>query len=214
MMTNTIDPSLLLSDYQKQQRKTGNDILGKDDFLKLLMVQLQNQDPTSPMDDKEFITQMATFSTLEQMTNIGSTMEKMMGLQEQNQLIAYNQFVGKDVVWHRIKEDGKEVEIEEGTGTIASIQFKDQGVLFILDDGTSLEPANISQVNETGLNENYMIQASMMIDKKVTYLNEDKEEQTASIQSVSFKDGKALFHLSNDEKTSITSSQIIKIEAN
>ena len=44
--------------------------MDKNDFLKILITQLSHQDPTQPMDDKEFIAQMAQFSSLEQMTNM------------------------------------------------------------------------------------------------------------------------------------------------
>ena len=54
---------------QQAQRKVDNQ-LGKDDFLRILITQLRYQDPLSPMEDTDFIAQMAQFSTLEQMKNL------------------------------------------------------------------------------------------------------------------------------------------------
>jgi flagellar basal-body rod modification protein FlgD len=51
---------------------TGASSLGQDAFLKLLVTQLQHQDPSNPMDNTEFITQLATFSSLEKLTAIST----------------------------------------------------------------------------------------------------------------------------------------------
>ena len=56
---------------------TRNDGMGRDAFLKLLVTQLQNQDPTQPQADGEFIAQLAQFSSLEQLTSMQLTLQKI-----------------------------------------------------------------------------------------------------------------------------------------
>jgi flagellar basal-body rod modification protein FlgD len=57
--------------------KAPNTTLGKDDFLKLLVGQLQHQDPLAPSDDQQWIGQMAAFSQLEQVSNTAATTQKI-----------------------------------------------------------------------------------------------------------------------------------------
>ncbi len=54
---------------------TGNNTLGKDDFLRLLIAQLEAQDPLEPMDAQDFSAQLAQFSTLEQITNVNDNLK-------------------------------------------------------------------------------------------------------------------------------------------
>jgi len=51
--------------------------LGRDAFLKLLVTQLQHQDPTKPKEDGEFLTQLATFSSLEKLTEISTSVNAL-----------------------------------------------------------------------------------------------------------------------------------------
>jgi len=57
--------------------------IGKTEFLRLLITQLQNQDPMNPVDNNEFIAQMASFSSLEQLISINEAVSKMAGTPEE-----------------------------------------------------------------------------------------------------------------------------------
>ncbi|AGA70260.1 flagellar hook capping protein [Desulfitobacterium dichloroeliminans LMG P-21439] len=81
-MGNTIDPNYKSNAPTSAPKSSAfsdatKEVMGKDDFLRLLVTELSNQDPLSPMDNKDMITQMAQFSSLEQMNNVASSMESM-----------------------------------------------------------------------------------------------------------------------------------------
>ncbi|WP_391208663.1 flagellar hook assembly protein FlgD [Psychrobacillus sp. L4] len=221
---NAITSNMYLANKAPKTATTGNGTLGKDAFLKILMAQLQNQDPTKPMDDSQFIAQMAQFSSLEQMTNLTTAFEKYAQAQEQTQMIEYSNFVGKQVKWHELTDkldEKKNPIINEGTGTISSIKFVDGSVKFTLADGKVITPGNISEVISSASSSNSLVEASMMIGKTVSYIptstvdNMEAETGTntavsAQVESVSKKDGKVIFNLVGG--ASITADQIISIK--
>jgi flagellar basal-body rod modification protein FlgD len=76
-MSTTNPISQALTGATTTQPKSAAQTLGKDDFLKLLVGQLQHQDPLSPSDDQQWIGQMAAFSQLEQVSNTAATTQKI-----------------------------------------------------------------------------------------------------------------------------------------
>ena len=104
--------------------------LGQDAFFKLLITQLQNQDPLKPMEDKEFIAQMAQFSSLEQMNNMNQNFNKLMDVQRVNQ---NSSLIGKTVESKIVgKESSREV-----TGEVIKISFEGDKTFAHLNNGNN-----------------------------------------------------------------------------
>jgi flagellar basal-body rod modification protein FlgD len=74
-----------------------NAVMGKDDFLTLLVAQLQHQDPLNPSESTEFTAQLAQFSSLEQLQNIGDTLHGFEVYQSTLNNIQASEFIGKTV---------------------------------------------------------------------------------------------------------------------
>jgi len=73
--------------------------LGQNDFLKLLMAQLANQDPTAPVDDQQFAAQLAQFSSLQELQNIGTKLDNLSSSQATANQMQTTGLVGKQVLY-------------------------------------------------------------------------------------------------------------------
>jgi flagellar basal-body rod modification protein FlgD len=110
-------------------------MLGKDDFLKLLVTQLQHQDPMNPVDDKDFMGQMAQFTSVEQLTNMATSIDRMSTASQTAQSVS---LLGKTVTWK--KDDGT-----AGEGVASSVSFTD-GVISIAVGDAQIAPNEIETV--------------------------------------------------------------------
>ena len=98
-MSQAINAGIATSNQLSQAvRETKGDSMGKSDFLLLLVTQFKHQDPLNPMDDKEFVAQLAQFSSLEQLMNMNSGMEGLIAAQREQQMMNAAGYIGKDVV--------------------------------------------------------------------------------------------------------------------
>ncbi|WP_434751685.1 flagellar hook capping FlgD N-terminal domain-containing protein [Paenibacillus amylolyticus] len=112
--------------------------LGKDQFLKILITQLQNQDPLQPMEDKEFIAQMAQFTSVEQLVNISTQLKTL-----NQSLGAVSGMIGMEISW--LSSD----KTDTGTsrqGIVDSIIVRD-GVQYAKVGNDEIKLDEIIQVN-------------------------------------------------------------------
>lgn len=84
----------LINQKHKAEGKNYGEAMGKDSFLELLVTELSHQDPTNPMEDRDFVAQMAQFSSLEQMNNLNTKMGQMNSSSKLSE--AYN-LLGKQI---------------------------------------------------------------------------------------------------------------------
>lgn len=120
---NSINNSTARTQFDQQRQNMGSSKLDKDAFLQLLLAQLRYQDPTNPVDDKEFITQQAAFTQIESLNNLNATMTQA------NQISQASSLVGKTV-------NVKFADNSTYTGRIDSAQIGASSVSFSSGDKT------------------------------------------------------------------------------
>lgn len=172
-MSSSIDDTSLIYDIESNKTTTSSTTtsttssssdLDKDAFLRLLVTQLQYQDPLDPMDNTEFVSQMAQFSALEQMQNLNTTMTNSQ---------AYS-MIGR-TVYAQIYDSATNT-YEEIAGTVDSITIKSSGAYLNIGD-KEVAYSDVSQVYSTDVNTN--IDRNLVVSQALSLVGK-------SIQAITF----------------------------
>jgi flagellar basal-body rod modification protein FlgD len=131
---HSIQPNPTTFATSNQQSKD----LGKDDFLKILVTQLQNQDATQPMKDGEFISQMSQLSVMEQLSNLNKSLTMFLYTQMDSQLTEYSSMIDKKVTWTNSETNAQE------SGVVTGVLYKDDLVYFKIADQEILASSILS----------------------------------------------------------------------
>ncbi|MGL5254130.1 MAG: flagellar hook capping FlgD N-terminal domain-containing protein [Brevinema sp.] len=126
------------SQLKEKQQIVSKNSLEESDFLALLITQLKTQDPTKPMDDKEFMGQMAQFTSLKQMSSVAENMAKFTKEFDFSKNVA---IIGKEVTW----DDGS----MERTGIVDSVLVRN-GEHTLKSGDWEIKLENVVSVAESG----------------------------------------------------------------
>ena len=129
-----------------QTETTGGTALDRDAFMQLLIAQMQNQDPTEPTSNEQFIAQLAQFSSLEEMQTVNENLVAMAALDQGNalmsQLTSASALIGKEVVY--TNEFGQ----DQG-GAVDSVRFE-EGTVVLQVNGQSVPLSAVLEVTGQG----------------------------------------------------------------
>lgn len=196
VLNNLADPNWV--DPSKKARGVGNAELGKDAFMKMMLAQMKNQDPTNPTPSHEMAAQLAQFSSLEQLSNINSSIE---GLKTATAPAGNYQalaFIGKKVSGDgaavtRIKGDTKhdfnyelmgdtqksKITIRDSAGTVVrTLQVADQkkGANMVewnglVEDGTPARSGEYKFAIESTASTGQKVYAKTTFEGRITGMN-------------------------------------------
>jgi len=133
LSTNSVNSSSTASSSGSED----NTVLDKTAFMQLLLAQMQNQDPLSPMDTQDYFAQLAQFSMLEQMWNMNESLEQM---QSQQQILEGSALIGRTVEFNA--GDGTTL-----TGHVDGIQ-RYAGSIYVDVEGMQVPLSDIVSVSE------------------------------------------------------------------
>lgn len=181
MVTNSIlPPGLENLAINTQSKPSNKDKLGQSEFLELMLVQIQHQDPLNPMSNGEFLSQLAQFGTVNGITELKSSFDQLASFLQSNQALQASTMVGRtvlvesDVVALNAGENIQgAIELEASTGSLTVLVTSSSGQL-IKQINLGSQTAGTVRFTWDGINDNgtaavpgtYKISAQAVIDNE------------------------------------------------
>lgn len=165
------------TDTSQQATSTkSNSTLGKDDFLKLLVTQMQYQDPLQPMDNTQFVSQMAQFTSLEQMQNVANS----------SRMTQATGYIGKTVIWTDSSGTSK-------TGTVSAVNIVNSEPQLVVGNSTvDLDKVTAIGGSSSETTSSLSAVASLalsLIGKNITWQDSSGNSQGGVVTSATFENG-------------------------
>ena len=121
------------------QASSGGPTLGKDDFLKLLIGQMKNQDPLNPTDSSQYMSQMTQFSILEQTTNLAQSQAATAANEYDSQAVG---LIGKTVTYTK-------PDLSTATGVVQRVTFSKNGPALTVGGVDGIDPVTVTEVTSS-----------------------------------------------------------------
>jgi flagellar basal-body rod modification protein FlgD len=112
------------------------------DYMKLLVTQLQNQNPLEPMDNADMTSQLAQFSQLNQMETLNSSFSRVLDSVQRDYA---SSLIGKEISFEGIKEDGT---TETRTGTVQEVAMGDDGDILLMVNNENVNLSDVTSIRE------------------------------------------------------------------
>ena len=173
------------------------DQVSKDEFLTLLLAQLKNQDPLKPMDDTQFVTQLAQFSTLERMQEVDDRIARLLEVEQLGQ--AYG-LIGKEVEARTGKSGGvvkgivESARMVDGSAVLSvggeSVKLTDVTSIVQRDDSKLAQAANLikmeveARIADTGETVKGIVDSVKMVDGDVVLMIGDRSVKLREVTAV------------------------------
>lgn len=215
-----VGSSSVLDKYQVKQDSMQNKELGKDQFLNLLVAQLNNQNPLEPQGNGEFIAQLAQFSTVEGVEKLNSSMETILSGYQSSQALQASSLVGRKVI---VPVDKAVVDTSESFKASAVLPTSSSNVYVNVYDSSGAvvnrinlgeqQAGNVSFIwDGKDSSGNVMKPGTYKFEAQATYDNETKGLYTllpANVDSVTLGGNELMLNLAGIGNVPLSQVQVI-----